>query len=148
MTTAEHGVMIAREIAAPAETIYAAWTEPEIMRTWLARVAVADVRVGGQYRIENHEENGTVNVHRGNYRVLEPNQRIVKTFRHEVTEPGTYEDEFVEVSLRPLGSDRTELTLTNGWNGLGMTGEERDALQAGWSIWIDMLEDALGTRAC
>src|SRR5215213_116114 len=118
MTTAEHGVTIAREIETPAGTIYAAWTVPAIMRTWLAKIVAADVRVGGQYRIENHEEDGTVNVHRGEYRVLEPNRRIVKTFRHDGTEPGTYEDEFVEVSLRPLGPNHTELTLINGWNGL------------------------------
>jgi uncharacterized protein YndB with AHSA1/START domain len=117
------------------------------MRTWLAKIVAADVRVGGQYRIENHEEDGTVNVHRGEYRVLEPNRRIVKTFRHGGIEPGTYEDEYVEVLLRPLGPNHTELTLTNGWTGLGMTDEERAALEAGWSIWIDMLEDALGTRA-
>src|SRR5215207_8338187 len=118
MTTAEHGVKIVRAIAAPAETIYGAWTEPAIMRTWLAKIVAADVWVGGQYRIENHEEDGSVNGHRGEYRVLVPNQRIAKTFRHDGTEPGTYEDEFVEVSLRPLGPNHTELTLTNGWNGL------------------------------
>jgi hypothetical protein len=67
---------------------------------------------------------------------------IVKTFRRDGTEPGTYGDQYAS---RPLGPDRTVLTLTSGWNGLDMT-DERAALKAGWSTWIDMLEDAFGTR--
>jgi uncharacterized protein YndB with AHSA1/START domain len=147
MTTPGYGVTVVRAIEAPAEVVYAAWTEPAVMRTWLAKVVEADVRVGGQYRIENHEDDGTVNVHRGEYRVLEPGRRIVQTFRHDATEPGTYEDEFVEVTLRPLGPNSTELTLTNGWTGLAMTDEDLEATRAAWSLWIDMLADALGTRA-
>jgi uncharacterized protein YndB with AHSA1/START domain len=140
----EHSVTIVREIEASADEIYAAWTEPEIMRTWLAKIVEADVRIGGRYRIENHEEGGTVNVHEGEYLVLEPGRRILKTFRHYRTEPGTYEVEFVEVTLRPLRPKLTELTLTNGWNGLGMTDEESEALKEGWFLWVDMLEDAMG----
>jgi uncharacterized protein YndB with AHSA1/START domain len=138
----EHGVTIVRQIAASAEELYAAWTEPAIMRTWLAKIVDADVRIGGSYRIENHDGE-TVNVHRGEYRVLEPGRRIVMTFRHDATEPGTYEDEYVEVTLRPLGPKLTELTLTNGWNGLGMTDGESDALKDGWNQWVTMLDDAI-----
>ena len=146
MDHAEHSVTISWTINASADAIYAAWTEPEIMRTWLAEIVEADVRIGGQYKIENHEEDGTVNIHRGEFRELELGRRVLMTFRHDSTEPGTYVGEFVEVTLRPLGPNQTELTLTNGWNVTPLSDEDADAIRAGWNNWIDMMEEALGLQ--
>jgi uncharacterized protein YndB with AHSA1/START domain len=139
----EHGVTLVRVVSAPVAQVYAAWTEPAVMAGWLATVVDADVRVGGRYRIENHEDDGTVNAFEGEYVVLDPGERVVQTFRHVATEPETFVDEFVEVTLRALGPARTELTLTNGWDGLGMSDEEAEQLEDGWGEWLDLLESAL-----
>ena len=135
----EHSATIVRVINASANELYAAWTEPQIMKRWLATVVEADVRVGGRFRIENHEKDGTVNAFTGEYRVLEPGSRIVQTFHHVSAKPGTYEDELLEVKLKPLATGVTELRLINSWKGSAMSEAELQALEAGWSQWLDLL---------
>ncbi|AKT42489.1 SRPBCC family protein [Chondromyces crocatus] len=144
MKKPEHLFAMVRTIDASPEAVYAAWTQPEIMRRWFATVVEADVRVGGRYRIENHETDGTVNVHAGEYLVLEPGRRIVMTFQHVGATPNTdYFDEFVSVTLRPLPSGMTELTLENGWDGLGPGDDGLEALKQGWGEWLDLLAAVL-----
>jgi uncharacterized protein YndB with AHSA1/START domain len=135
----EHSATIVRVINASVNELYAAWTEPMIMKRWLATVVEADVRVGGKFRIENHEKDGTVNAFTGEYRVLEPGKRIVQTFHHVSAKPGTYEDELLEVKLKALAAGVTELRLINSWKGAAMSEAELEALEAGWSQWLDLL---------
>lgn len=135
----EHSATIVRVINASANELYAAWTEPMIMKRWLATVVEADVRVGGQFRIENHEKDGTINAFTGEYRVLDPGKRIVQTFHHVSATPGSYEDELLEVILKPLATGVTELRLVNSWKGAAMTEAELHSLEAGWAQWLDLL---------
>ena len=134
----EHSATIVRVINASVNELYAAWTEPMIMKRWLATVVEADVRVGGQFRIENHE-NGRVNAFTGEYRVLEPGKRIVQTFQHVSAKPGTYDDELLEVKLKPIAAGVTELRLVNSWKGAPMGEAELGAFEAGWAQWLDLL---------
>ena len=135
----EHSATIVRVINASVNELYAAWTEPLIMKRWLATVVEADVRVGGQFRIENHEKDGTVNAFTGEYRVLEPGKRIVQTFHHVSAKAGTYEDELLEVKLKPLATGVTELRLINSWKGSPMGEAELGAFEDGWAQWLDLL---------
>ncbi|MBA3455034.1 MAG: SRPBCC domain-containing protein [Deltaproteobacteria bacterium] len=135
----EHSATIVRVINASANELYAAWTEPMIMKRWLATVVEADVRVGGQFRIENHEKDGTINAFTGEYRVLDPGHRIVQTFHHVSATPGGYEEELLEVILKPLATGVTELRLINSWKGAAMSKDELQALEAGWAQWLDLL---------
>lgn len=130
---------IVKVINASVNELYAAWTEPQIMKRWLATVVDADVRVGGKFRIENHEKDGTVNAFTGEYKVIEPGQRIVQTFHHESAKSGLYEDELLEVKFKQLAAGVTELRLINSWKGAAMSDEEREALDAGWNQWLDLL---------
>jgi uncharacterized protein YndB with AHSA1/START domain len=146
MTSPEHNITIVREFNAPAGELYAAWTEPEVMRRWIANELDADVRVGGSYRhVIDAGEAGRF-VHSGEYLVLEPERRIVQTFRgtSERADPvddssQLYENERLEVVLRPLGPTRTELTLSNTWDGQGLTTADLAATRAGWDAWLDQL---------
>lgn len=144
MTEQMNAFSIIRVINASADDVYAAWTDPAIMRRWMATIVEADVRVGGRYRITIHEDDGSVNTFTGEYRVLEPGKRLVKTFRHHSAKEGEFEDEYVDVTFRALGPRRTELTLVNGWSGRPVTAEERDGMREGFRIWLDQLEAALG----
>jgi uncharacterized protein YndB with AHSA1/START domain len=143
----EHRFRTARTVKASVDEAYAAWTEPALMRHWFGTVVEADVRVGGTYRIENHEADGQIFKHKGEYRVLEPGRRIVQTFvfdgdgfpdyAHE------YSDEVITITFRAIGPRRTEVTLTNEWNGKGLTDEERENLKRGWNEWLDRYEAGL-----
>lgn len=139
MQNSEHSATIVRVINAPVNELYAAWTEPQIMRRWLATIVEADVRVGGTFRIENRAQDGTVNAFTGEYRVLEPGKRIVQTFHHVSAKHGTYEDELLEVKLRALTPSVTEMRLINSWKGAAMSDGELQKLEAGWAEWLDLL---------
>ena len=68
--------------ASPAE-VYAAWTDLTLMRKWFGTIVEADVRVGGRWRIENHEADGRVFKHKGEFMVLEPPHRLVISFQFD-----------------------------------------------------------------
>ncbi|MCW7537937.1 SRPBCC domain-containing protein [Aquabacterium sp. A7-Y] len=140
MSHAVHSVTLTRRIAAPADDLYTAWTEPELMRRWLRQVAEADVIVAGHHQLPHPDGLPACG---GEYRVLEPGHRIVQTFHHRDAAPDASVDEFVEVRFRPLGPHTTELTVTNGWEGLKLSDEERVAVQGGWAQWLDLLEAAV-----
>ena len=146
MTQPEHRISIVREIDAPAGALFAAWTEPAIMRRWIASEIDADVRVGGSYRHVIDAGDAGRFVHSGQYLELEPDRRIVQTFRGESegTSPADdcsnlYQNERLEITLRPLGPTRTELTFSNIWEGQALTADDLAATRAGWDAWLDQL---------
>jgi uncharacterized protein YndB with AHSA1/START domain len=142
--TVPHRVTVVRTIAASPEVLYAAWTEPDRMRRWFATVVDADVRVGGRYRIELHEDDGTVNGFTGEYLELTPPTRIAFTFTHHSQTPeDRISDEKVEVTFRQVAPGRTELTLVNSWIGPEFEPSGYDELRGGWEEWVDRLEKAI-----
>lgn len=136
-----HTVTVTRTIAASREALYAAWTEPDLMRRWYATVVDADVRVGGRYRIEIHEDDGTVNGFTGEYLELERPTRIAFTFTHIAQTPEhRISDEQVVVTFAELAPDRTEVTVTNSWVGPEVGPSDYDAIRGGFGEWLDLLE--------
>ena len=100
MSSPDHAVSVTRVIDAPAEVVYAAWTDPATMQRWMARHVEADVRVGGRYRNEVDAGEAGTFVHTGEYLVLEPGRRIVQTFGVDSAEESPYRDERLDVTLR------------------------------------------------
>ncbi len=145
MTHADHCVSVTREIAAPPDKVYAAWTEPALTQQWMAQTIEADVRVGGRYHHEMSGDNGQTYIHTGEYLVLEPGQRIVQTFHgYAKGAPEPNHREFLEITLRPIEATHTELTLADCWDGEGMDPEGEDAVKAAWSGWLDGLTRVIG----
>jgi uncharacterized protein YndB with AHSA1/START domain len=141
MTVVPHTVSVTRVIAASPDVLYAAWTEPDLMRRWFATVVDADVRVGGRYRIEIHEDDGTVNGFTGEYLELDRASRIAFTFTHHSQTPeDRISDEKVVVTFREVELGRTEVTVTNSWTGPEAGPSDYEALRAGFDEWIDLLE--------
>lgn len=142
----QHDITIVREFAAPADALYAAWTDPALMRRWIASEIEADVRVGGSYRnVVDAGEAGSF-VHSGRYLVLEPGRRVVQTFRgspaaaEAADNPAPpYQNEQLDVTLRPLGPNSTELTFRNCWEGQALGVEDLAATRAAWDVWLDQL---------
>ncbi|GAA1329328.1 SRPBCC family protein [Pseudonocardia xinjiangensis] len=141
MTLVPHTVTVTRIVAASPAAIYAAWTEPDQMRRWYATVVDADVRVGGRYRIELHEADGSVNRFTGEYLALEPHSRIAFTFTHHSQTPeDRISDETVTVTLREVEPGRTEVTVTNSWTGPEFEPSYYEDLRSGWEEWVNRLE--------
>jgi uncharacterized protein YndB with AHSA1/START domain len=143
MTVVPHRVQVSRVLPASPAALYAAWTEPGRMRRWYATVVDADVRVGGRYRIEIHEDDGSVNAFTGEYLALEPDVRVSFTFTHHSQTPADrISDETVTVTFREVEPGRTEITLVNTWTGPPADPSDYERLREGWNAWLDMLEKA------
>lgn len=146
-TKRDHALVTKRTVRATIDEAYTAWTDGALLRKWFGTVVEADVRVGGRYRVENHED-GKVYAHKGQFLALEPGKRVVMTFTYDGEplagiDPSAYWDEIVEVTFRALGPRSTEVTLRNAWNGKGMSDDEREGLDKGWAEWLDRYEKAL-----
>ncbi len=78
---------IRREIKAPRSRVFESWTKPELMQQWFApggmRVASAsaDLRVGGEYRVEIRGLDNAVYMASGVYRKIIPDQLLSFTWR-------------------------------------------------------------------
>jgi uncharacterized protein YndB with AHSA1/START domain len=151
MDTHENSVFLVRIINAPVEAVFAAWTEPALMRHWLApepseRTAIevdAQPHVGGRYRIVVIGP-GDLLVTAGEYREVVPGKRLVMTW--SCGEPlVSYQDAttLITVDMRMLGAGRTELTLVHS----GVAPGDEQGLREGWAASLDRLEAALTGRS-
>jgi uncharacterized protein YndB with AHSA1/START domain len=131
----DHEVRVVRAFHAPRDLVYKAYTTPALLQQWLLGypgwtmpVCEMDLRVGGAYRwrfrsIEDRKEFGF----HGEYRVVEPNRRIVHT---EYYDPGSFGGDMGNGALIAI-----ELTERDGVTTLSMlmdyyTKEARDAAVA------------------
>jgi uncharacterized protein YndB with AHSA1/START domain len=82
-------ILIRREFAAPKQLVYRAFTTPELVsRWWTAKrgemtTCEIDLRVGGKWRYVMQTPDGIEVGFHGEYREIEPNERIVSTEEFE-----------------------------------------------------------------
>ena len=77
-----------RVFDAPPERVYAAWTDPALLRRWWAAEpgwttpeATTDVRVGGAYRLSMQGTDGILRTVAGEYLEVDPPRRLVYTWK-------------------------------------------------------------------
>lgn len=116
MTAADtRTLVVRRRLPAPRPRVFEAWCRPELMARWFFPAAgwraevVADVRVGGRYRIAMHDPAGGTHVQEGVYRAIEPVSRL--SFTWTCAELGVA-DSVVTIELADLGAE-TELVLSH-----------------------------------
>ena len=126
-------------IDAPVEAVYAAWTEPEQLRRWLAPGgatvvrAVAEVEVGGTFLAEMRGPDGRKYLARGRYLEVVPQVRLVHTWRWEGSEVET----LLTVEFEQAASAKTRVTLTHS---RFARNEARDEHVQGWTGCLAKLE--------
>lgn len=131
---------LVRILKAAPEKVFAAWTEPQALKRWMApnaamevTVAEADAKPGGRYRIVMREADGTEHRVGGVYREIEPGRKLSFTWAWESTPE---RETLVTVELRPNGAG-TELTLTHTQFA---DAAARDMHNQGWIGCIGQLE--------
>jgi uncharacterized protein YndB with AHSA1/START domain len=132
-----------RRIDAPAEKIYAAWTDPEKIARWFgpaqikdAVQAEIDLRVGGRYRISFESADGEYHQVGGVYREIVPDRLLVFSWAWHTTPE---RESQLTISLKPDGG-ATLLTLRQEalFDEAARSGHER-----GWTESLDKLEKYL-----
>lgn len=139
-------ITVVRRFAAPVTDVFAAWTDPALLRQWLAPgpcevvEAVADARPGGRYRIAVADPVGGLHVTSGEYREVVPGRRLVQTWTYEgPNAPGPYPT-LLTVDFRALGPESTEITLLQEQL---LTDADREGNREGWSLCFQKLDVVL-----
>src|SRR6266567_7073720 len=133
---------IKRHIKAPRERVYAAWTDPAQMKQWFGpenvqtRNLIVDARVGGEFRWDLVNSEGEKMTMLGEYRELQPSQKIVFTWQWQDDEDWENHVSIVTVELDDADGG-TELRLTHEQ----LPNEaSRDGHTRGWESALDKLE--------
>src|SRR5262245_4366600 len=133
-------VSLVRTIKAPAQKVFAAWTDGAQLQRWLAPIAQADGRVGGRFRLEVQTTDG-VHIVTGEYRELVPGRRIVMSWVYEgPMVPIDKEPTTVTVELRPSGAT-TEVSVRH--DGLKNPTYREAIRQGAWAEALTQLESLL-----
>lgn len=108
-------IVITREFAAPKHLVYRAYTEPDLIARWWSgergEVTSVDVdlRVGGTWRYVMTANEGFEVAFHGEYREIEPYDRLVSTEAYEgIPNP----DENATVNTMTLDEDNGRTTVT------------------------------------
>src|SRR5580765_436195 len=140
---------IKRWIKAPRDQVYAAWTDPLQLKQWFGpekvrtRELVADVRVGGKYRWDVTTPDGEEVTCCGEYRELEPDSKIVFTWRWVDDEDWENQTSIVTIELFDREGG-TELRLRH----VQLPNEEScKGHTRGWNSALDKLEKAVAIGA-
>lgn len=85
-TDATESLQIQRWVPAPPERVFSAWTNPDELKKWWGpkgvrcRSAEVELRVGGQYRIENELPDGSVLWIVGEFEAIERPRLLIYTW--------------------------------------------------------------------
>lgn len=135
-------VRVRRVLDAPRGEVFAAWTDGEAMRHWMRPgpmkdvTCEMDVREGGRYRIVMLGAGGERWEHEGEYRAVEPPNRLEFTWVSTLTDG---HESVVTVELFERG-DRTELVLTHERLPHAEASERHGR---GWTAIVDALAEHL-----
>jgi uncharacterized protein YndB with AHSA1/START domain len=105
-------VVIRRLIAASRDRVFAAWTQPELLRQWWGPTGVRcvaaeiDLRAGGAYRIGNQLPDGSVVWIEGVFELVEAPSRLIYSWTI-----GDEPTSRVSVQLTALDERTTELVI-------------------------------------
>lgn len=129
-----------RQLKAPPEKVYEAWTQPEQMIRWWGvtphpktPIAEADLRVGGRFRVQFWAPSGEHNSVGGVYREIVPNRKLSFTWAWQSTPE---RESLVTIDIVPA-NDGSMLTLTHEQFA---DEKARDDHRTGWNRALDNLE--------
>jgi len=151
--TARHELVLMREIDAPREKIFRAWTDPELLKQWFCPKpwgvshAELDVRTGGSSVIVMTGPNGEVVDNRGVYLEVVPNEKIVFTDAFKTAWIPS-EKPFMTgiVLLELLGDGKTKYTaMARHWTEEDKKTHEAMGFHEGWGAATDQLAALVAT---
>ncbi len=138
----ETTLVVRKVFRADRDTLFEAFSNPEIMRRWFFPVDEgwsADVtnefKVGGHYRIDMHEPDGNICSHWGEYREIDSPHKIVFSWNSDLVEGTEVTVEFREAA------GGTEVILSHEFL---PDEEQREKHRGGWNGCLSNLERALG----
>ena len=147
--TDDRELVLTRIIDAPAEKLYRAWTQPELLKQWWAPKlwttprAELDVRPGGVGNIVMRSPEGQDMPCPGVYLEVVPNRRLVLTDAYrEAWMPSAKLFMTVIVTFDDLGGGKTRYTArVRHWSAADRETHEKMGFHEGWGRCADQLAE-------
>jgi uncharacterized protein YndB with AHSA1/START domain len=142
----EQTIVIERELDAPRELVWRAWTDPDEVTKWWGPEHFTtprdkiefDLRPGGVCRLTMVGPDGEDYPSDGHFRIVEPPERL--SFGEESTEHPMIESGETTVEFIDLGNDRTKVIVTSRM----VCAEELVSMaKAGWASQLNKLATLL-----
>lgn len=141
---------LTRVIEAPPEKVYAAWTQPDLLKQWFAPkpyttpVASLDVRVGGANVITMRSPEGQDMPNEGVYLEVVPNRKIVFTdaFTAGYAPKDGAPFMVATIEMEPAPGGKTKYTATvRHWTVEATKQHEQMGFHTGWGLCTDQLNE-------
>ena len=146
-------ILITREFDAPRELVWRAWTTPELVRRWWhanrgeMTVCEIDLRVGGSWRYAMVTPDGLEVGFHGEYREIEPFERLVSTEAYEGIPDPDANAAVDTLTLTDIG-DRTLMTvLVEHPTKEGRDMHIESGMEDGMQDAMDLLEEVAASLA-
>jgi len=109
--TGENSITLSRTIDAPADELFAAWTDPALLEQWQADSVEFEAFEGGRFRFASVDADDprVVHVVTGTVAGFEEDRKLVEIWHHE--ESDEVDDSTLVVTFRPVDAERTEITI-------------------------------------
>ena len=144
---ATHTIRFVRSFDAPADLVFKAWTDPEILKKWFAPlpyttpVAELDVRPGGANLIVMRGPDGKDMPNRGVYLEVVPNERLVFTDAYvRAWEPSEKPFMTVILTFEDEGGKTRYTARVRHWTVADREAHEKMGFHGGWGLCTDQLE--------
>ena len=112
-------LVIRRTFNAPRVPVFAAWTDPAIIRRWFAppggdcEDAAFDARDGGHYRIAMRNSDGEEYIATGVITEFHKPERLAYTFRWREDDPKAERDTYVKPNEQQNGDERSRSSASS-----------------------------------
>ena len=151
-TLTDRDLMLTRIIDAPAEKVFRAWTEPELIKQWFAPlpyttpVAETDVRPGGASLFVMRDPQGNDMPGHGVYLEVVENRRLVFTDAYnKAWEPSEKPFMTVILTFEDLGGKTKYTALVRHWSAADREAHEKMGFHQGWGICTNQLAAVAAT---
>jgi uncharacterized protein YndB with AHSA1/START domain len=143
---------LTRLIDAPRETVYRAWTQPDLLVQWFAPKpwstprAEADLRVGGASLVVMADPEGNEYPNPGQYLEVVPNEKLVFTDAYTGDwAPSAKPFMTVILTFEPEGGKTRYTATVRHWTVEDRKAHEAMGFHEGWGMCADQLEALVKT---
>ena len=152
LTEHPNDLVLTRLIAAPPETLFRCWTEPELLLQWfvpkpwsVARAEV-DLRPGGACLIVMRDPEGNEFPNPGVYLEVVPNRRLVFTDAYTTGwQPSVKPFMTAIISFEPENGQTRYTARARHWSEEARQQHEAMGFQQGWGICADQMASLAAT---